>query len=357
MRVFGGDRKTRKKVQYQNITPCDDVGNDTVESVYQVLTLTRVGDSADWVLMLLLATVSTSILWRLLGVFVTAAQLSVSSSTSSTSSALQMSSRLMALELLLSTAFDLFIDLQRFAAVDSWMRFVWLALCPTLFFVLLPKTVKGWWWYCCCCCWLCCFVVGPFLFKFSPNDGDNFLWLWLSYNFDFVDSLPLCFDIEWTFNFTGWLEIGSWTFCCCCRWCSFFSGSFCVDEVSFFRLPSDSSPPLGHMVESKTSIEFVIAWSHRQQSRNSSIVTTPSWFLSIFWNEKREQKSYKLHVMLHKILASRYPSRGDGNKVTYIFISALLRFLRVGWNMLHLITQKCSLQCNQNMVRDFFLCN
>lgn len=39
---------------------------------------------------------------------------------------------------------------------------------------------------------------------------------------------------------------------------------------------------LGQMVESKTSMEFFIAWSRRQQSRNSSIVTTPSWFLSIF---------------------------------------------------------------------------
>jgi hypothetical protein len=46
----------------------------------------------------------------------------------------------------------------------------------------------------------------------------------------------------------------------------------------------DSSMLIGQMVESNTSIELVIAWSHRQQSRNSSIVTTPSLFLSIFYS-------------------------------------------------------------------------
>lgn len=290
-------KKEKKEVQYQNITPCVDDGRETVDSVYHSFTLTSVGDSVDWVLMLMF--VSISMLWRLFVTPATTTQLSSSSSTSSSSSssALQMSSRLMALELLLSTAFDLFIDLQRFAAVDSWMRLVWLALCPTLFFVLLPKTVKGWlWWFGCCCC--CC-VVGPFQFDFSPNDDDKFLWLWLSYNFDFVDSLPLCFSAEWTFNFAEWLEIGSRSFCFCGRrlclvfWSS--SRAFCDDndEANFLRLLSISLSPLGHMVESKTSIEFVMAWSHRQQSRNSSIVTTPSWFLSIFYVSYQKKRRTK----------------------------------------------------------------
>lgn len=304
------ERRSRTTVQYQNISSWDD-GSATDASVYQVLTLTRVGDSVDWVLMLIFAIVSMSVLWRWLGVFTTATQLSSTSFAPSSppSSALQMSSRLMVLELLLSTAFDLFIDLQRFAAVDSWMRFVWLALCPTLFFVLLPKTVSGWWcgwWYCCC--------VGPFRFDVCPSDGDRFLWLWLSVDFECVDPLPLplCFAVDWTFNFTIWVESGA------------RCGAFCDDndEVKLRRLPS-SSLPLGHMVESNTSIEFVMAWSQRQQSRNSSIVTTPSWFRSIFWrfsiwcatnlwNENKRTINYLLggQRQLHKV------SEADENKAT-----------------------------------------
>lgn len=168
---------------------------------------------------------------------------------------LQMSSRLMVLELLLSTTFDPLIDLQRFAAVDSWMRFVWLALCPALFFVLLPKMFRGWWrcWYCCCC-------VGPERFECALNDSDKSLWFCLSCKPELDVPLP-----QWIVGALR-LKLAAQVVGCSFDWATVLRYSW----------------PLGHMVESNTSIELVIAWSHRQQSMNSSIVTTPSWLRSIF---------------------------------------------------------------------------
>lgn len=41
-----------------------------------------------------------------------------------------------------------------------------------------------------------------------------------------------------------------------------------------------------HIEESKTAIEAEMSSSLRQHSKNSSKVTTPSWFLSIFYKKK-----------------------------------------------------------------------
>lgn len=286
---FKVERRRKHKVQYQKISSGVGGNATVVSAVYHVLTLTNVAGSEEHC-ELVVAMVSASGLWWWFGVF-TRVTTQVSSLAAS-----QMSSGLTTLELLLSRASDLFIDLQRFAAVDSWMRFVWLALCPTLFLVLLAKTAIGWrgwwrWWYGCCC-------VGPLRLEFTPNDGDKFLWLWLSHSFDLVDPLPKIPVVGWTFN------VAEAPHDCRCL-CS-LSGTrlsscvFCdvIDEVKLLRLPSNSLP-LGHMVESNTSIELVMAWSHRQQSRNSSIVTTPSWLRSIFYEipfpeeEKREQRDNK----------------------------------------------------------------
>lgn len=122
------------------------------------------------------------------------------------------------------------VDLQRFEAVDNCMRRIWLALWPTLLRILLPANV--------------------------PLDVavDVLWWAWWefiltsSYNF-------LAFGMEW---------LVSWS-------CDGATWEFPFTPYSH-----------GQKDESKTSIEFFMAWSHRQQSRNSSIVTTPSLLRSIF---------------------------------------------------------------------------
>lgn len=139
---------------------------------------------------------------------------------------------LMAFGILLS------IDLQRLAAVDNCMRRIWLALWPTLLRILLPTKLPP--------------VVDDIVLAW----GWAFLLLALSVKF-------LAFGMEWL----GECELITW-------------------EFPFTPYSH------GQMDESKTSIEFFIAWSYRQQSRNSSIVTTPSWLRSIFCMHVNEPKAF-----------------------------------------------------------------